>query len=134
MLKDTLFLQALLDHLDQIVALLGNRWITIRENLLPLLTGIIKEDDADKVTVRVFQGTAAETLTRNLFRQGTEQAELEASTAHISSMTGPATIAAVLADKLAVRPADLEKLLQELSQPSRGLQEMPRRIELCRLA
>ncbi len=97
MLKDILFLQALLAHLDRLVDLLGGGWSTMREKLLPLLDDVINEEDVDKVSARVhrilraFQGTAVEALTRDLFRQVSEQAPQEATTTRTFHMTDPIT-------------------------------------------
>lgn len=97
MLKDILFVQALLVHLDRLIDLLGDGWSTMREKLLPLLADVINEEDADRVSARVhrilraFQGTAVEALTRDLFRQVSEQAPREATTTRTFHMTDPTT-------------------------------------------
>ena len=96
MLSDILFIQALLAHLDQIAALLGDEWSALREKLLPLLTDVINEKDANKMAarahrlLRAFQGTPAEVLTRELFRQASGQAHQGTST-HTVPMTDPNT-------------------------------------------
>lgn len=78
MIKYTLFIQALLLHLDQLEALLGERWSAMRDKLLPLLADVIHEDDPGKLAARVhrvyraLKGTPAEALARELFRQASD--------------------------------------------------------------
>ncbi len=81
MLKNILFIQALLVHLDRLETLLGEEWSAMGEKLLPLLTDLIVEDDAHKLAARVhriyraLEGTPANALVRELFQQAGQQAQ-----------------------------------------------------------
>ena len=82
MLKEILFVHALLAHLDRLIALLGIEWSSVRDKLLPLLTDLAHEEDASKVAARVhrifraLEGTPAETLAQDLFHQAYIQAQV----------------------------------------------------------
>ncbi len=68
MLKNILFLQALLVHLDRLQALLGEKWSAFHDLLRKLLVDLITEQDKRIYAARVnrifraFEGTPAEEL------------------------------------------------------------------------
>lgn len=80
MLKNILFLQALLAHLDDIENLLGKEWHRFKDQIRHLLTDLLDEKEQNKLAGRVnrvyraFEGTSAEELVRILFQGASQQA------------------------------------------------------------
>jgi len=81
MLRNILFIQAMLVHIDEIKTLLGDEWNTVKGELFSLLAELANEMDQQKISARVNRiyrslwNTPAETLVRKLFQQAAEQAQ-----------------------------------------------------------
>lgn len=97
MLKNILFLQALLAHLDRLQTLLEEKWNEVQMELGLRLNELIEEKDKHKLSARVnriyraFRGTPAEELVRALFQQAGKQTPQTISATRSVQMIDPTT-------------------------------------------
>lgn len=97
MLKNLLFIKALLLHVDRVEALLGDEWSTFRQALKQLLIDLIHEDNGQHLTARVhriyraLQESPAEALARDLYKQADAQAPRVTSTTRSFEFINPTT-------------------------------------------
>ena len=95
MLKNILFLQALLAHRERLEALLGEKWYAFQDHFWGLLVVLIDEKDKRIHAARVnriyrsFEGTPAEELVRTLFQLAGKQTRQMASATRFIHMTDP---------------------------------------------